>query len=102
VEVNALRETLGTRPTPRALAGALKGTLHCTGPLDHPVFSGMATTTTAPFAGVSPPGAASEAIAAMAAEGAVRPPPTPALVALLGSIRFLRWLAAPGPRSEKR
>jgi hypothetical protein len=40
VEANDLRETLGGRPLPRALAAALKGVLHCTGPLEKPVFMG--------------------------------------------------------------
>jgi len=40
VEVNALRETLGVRPMPFPLAGALRGTLFCTGPLEEPSFSG--------------------------------------------------------------
>ena len=43
VEVNALRETLGVRPLPFPLAGALRGTLFCTGPLEEPSFSGDAT-----------------------------------------------------------
>ena len=40
VEVNALRETLGVRPLPFPLAGALRGTLFCTGPLEEPSFAG--------------------------------------------------------------
>ena len=40
VEANDLRETLGGRPLPRALAAGLKGILHCTGPLEKPVFMG--------------------------------------------------------------
>jgi hypothetical protein len=40
VEVNALRATLGVRPTPFPVAGAVAGTLHITGPLEKPVFSG--------------------------------------------------------------
>ncbi len=43
VEVNALRETLGVRPMPFPLAGALRGTLFCTGPLEEPSFSGAAS-----------------------------------------------------------
>ena len=43
VEANDLRETLGGRPPPRALAAALKGVLHCTGPLEKPVFMGTVT-----------------------------------------------------------
>jgi hypothetical protein len=40
VEVNALRATLGVRPIPFPVAGALRGVLHCTGPLEKPIFSG--------------------------------------------------------------
>jgi hypothetical protein len=40
VEVNALRATLGVRPTPFPVAGAVRGTLHVSGPLEQPVFSG--------------------------------------------------------------
>jgi hypothetical protein len=40
VEANALRETLGVRPLPQPLAGALRGALHITGPLEEPLFSG--------------------------------------------------------------
>lgn len=42
VEVNALRATLGVRPTPQPVAGALSGVLHVSGPLEKPVFSGTA------------------------------------------------------------
>ena len=40
VEVNELRKTLGVRPTPYSVGGAIRGVLHVTGPLDQPVFSG--------------------------------------------------------------
>ena len=40
VEVNDLRRTLAMRPMPFPLGGALRGVLHCTGPLETPVFSG--------------------------------------------------------------
>lgn len=40
VEINALRSTLGVRPLPMPIAGALRGTLNCTGPLEEPLFSG--------------------------------------------------------------
>jgi hypothetical protein len=43
VEVNALRATLGVRPIPFPIAGALRGVLHLTGPLDKPIFSGSAS-----------------------------------------------------------
>jgi len=43
VEVNALRATLGVRPIPFPIAGALRGVLHVTGPLDKPIFSGSAS-----------------------------------------------------------
>lgn len=42
VEVNELRKTLGIRPPPLPVGGALHGVLHCTGPLEQPVFSGAA------------------------------------------------------------
>ncbi|KAK9804274.1 hypothetical protein WJX72_004315 [[Myrmecia] bisecta] len=44
VEVNELRRTLGIRPAPMPVAGAVRGVLHCTGPLEQPVFSGTAVT----------------------------------------------------------
>jgi hypothetical protein len=40
VEANQLRATLGIRPTPFPVATAVAGTLHITGPLEKPVFSG--------------------------------------------------------------
>lgn len=40
VEVNQLRATLGVRPLPLPVAGAVGGMLHVTGPLEKPVFSG--------------------------------------------------------------
>ena len=40
VEANALRATLGVRPLPFSVVGALRGVVHCTGPLEEPVFSG--------------------------------------------------------------
>jgi hypothetical protein len=45
VEVNSLRATLGVRPTPFPVVGAVGGTLHISGPLEKPVFSGKATVT---------------------------------------------------------
>ena len=45
IETHALRETLGVRPPPRPLAGALKGFLYVSGPLEAPVFTGQAETT---------------------------------------------------------
>ncbi|GAX75992.1 hypothetical protein CEUSTIGMA_g3435.t1 [Chlamydomonas eustigma] len=42
VELNALRATLGVRPVPQSVAGSLRGVMHCTGPLEKPVFSGSA------------------------------------------------------------
>lgn len=42
VEGNALRATLGVRPTPFSVAGAVSGTMHVSGPLEKPVFSGHA------------------------------------------------------------
>lgn len=42
VEVAALRATLGVRPVPVPLSGAARGVVHCTGPLEKPVFSGSA------------------------------------------------------------
>lgn len=41
VEVNELRKTLGVRPTPYSVGGAVRGVLHVTGALDQPVFSGF-------------------------------------------------------------
>lgn len=41
VEVNDLRKTLGIRPLPLSFGGAVRGVLHCSGPLEQPVFSGM-------------------------------------------------------------
>lgn len=49
VEANSLRETLGARPTPRPVAGALRGFLHCTGPLEKPLFMGTAVRLRPPF-----------------------------------------------------
>jgi len=46
VEVHKLRETLGVRPIPRPVAGSVKGFLYCSGPLEKPVFTGRAETTT--------------------------------------------------------
>lgn len=43
VEVNGLRSTLGVRPIPFPVAGALRGVLHVTGPLEKPIFSGSAS-----------------------------------------------------------
>jgi hypothetical protein len=40
VEVNGLRATLGVRPIPFPIAGAVRGVLHATGPLEKPIFSG--------------------------------------------------------------
>lgn len=41
----ACRKTLGVKPPPYPVAGALRGVLHCTGPLEKPVFSGQHTFT---------------------------------------------------------
>ena len=38
--LNELRKTLGIRPPPYAVAGAVRGVLHCSGPLEQPVFAG--------------------------------------------------------------
>ncbi|KAK9840821.1 hypothetical protein WJX81_007219 [Elliptochloris bilobata] len=45
VEANDLRRTLGVRPPPLPVGGALRGVMHCTGPLEQPVFSGTAVAT---------------------------------------------------------
>eukprot|EP00775_Hariotina_reticulata_P008364 gene8364-8548_t len=42
-EVNSLRASLGVRPIPFPVAGALRGVLHVTGPLEKPIFSGSAS-----------------------------------------------------------
>ncbi|CAL8466123.1 g5659 [Coccomyxa elongata] len=42
VEANELRRTLAIRPMPFPIGGAVRGVLHCTGPLETPVFSGTA------------------------------------------------------------
>lgn len=41
VEMNDLRRTLGIKPLPMPIGGALRGVLHCTGALEQPVFSGL-------------------------------------------------------------
>ena len=43
-----LRATLGVRPVPQAVAGAVRGVMHLTGPLEKPVFSGTAVAVRAP------------------------------------------------------
>lgn len=43
VEMNDLRRTLGIKPLPMPIGGALRGVLHCTGALEQPVFSGKPT-----------------------------------------------------------
>ena len=48
VEANMLRATLGVRPVPQAVAGAVRGVMHLTGPLEKPVFSGTAVAVRAP------------------------------------------------------
>jgi hypothetical protein len=50
VEVNALRATLAVRPIPFPIAGALRGVLHVTGPLEKPIFSGSASALRPPAA----------------------------------------------------
>jgi len=40
VEVNVARASFGVRPMPNPVAGALRGVIHCSGPLREPVFSG--------------------------------------------------------------
>ena len=40
VEVNALRATLGAKPLPYPVAGAVSGHMQCYGLLDEPVFAG--------------------------------------------------------------
>lgn len=49
VEVNELRKTLGVRPTPYSVGGAVRGVLHVTGPLDQPVFSGTRLCSSGPL-----------------------------------------------------
>lgn len=44
VEVNAIRASLGVRPLPHPVAGAVYGVLHCNGPLEEPIFSGRCST----------------------------------------------------------
>ena len=50
VEANDLRKTLAIRPLPFPVGGAVRGVLHCTGPLETPVFSGGQT-----FLSIFPP-----------------------------------------------
>lgn len=40
VDVNALRATLGAKPLPYPVAGAVGGSVQCYGPLEQPVFTG--------------------------------------------------------------
>ena len=40
MDLNELRRTLAVRPPPFPVAGAVRGVLHCTGPLEQPIFSG--------------------------------------------------------------
>ena len=51
VEANDLRRTLGVRPPPLPIGGALRGIMHCTGPLEQPVFSGALTPPCLPVRG---------------------------------------------------
>ena len=44
VDAHALRETLGVKPPPRPLAGAVRGFLYVGGPLEYPIFTGSAET----------------------------------------------------------
>ena len=44
VDVHDLRETLGVRPPPRPVAGAVRGFLYVGGPLEYPIFTGSAET----------------------------------------------------------
>jgi hypothetical protein len=67
VDVNALRATLGARPTPHPVAGAVRGVLHCTGPLEEPIFSGTAVAVR-PSADMLAAGEATHALAAVAAD----------------------------------
>lgn len=67
VEINALRCTLGVRPMPFPAAGAVKGILHVTGPLEKPVFSGTVVAAPAPEAMAAAP--QSYALDAMRAAG---------------------------------
>ena len=40
VELNEVRKTLGIKPPPLPVGGAIRGILHVAGPLEQPVFSG--------------------------------------------------------------
>eukprot|EP00850_Spirogloea_muscicola_P014510 SM000105S13855 [mRNA] locus=s105:52652:63657:- [translate_table: standard] len=42
IDANALMQTLGAKPPPLPLAGAVKGVVHCRGPLETPTFEGTA------------------------------------------------------------
>lgn len=70
VEVNALRCTLGVRPTPYPVAGSVRGIVHVTGPLEKPVFSGhvVAMPSSAEVLAASPQSWALDAMVAAAEE----------------------------------
>ena len=74
VELNALRETLGTRPMPYPAAGAIHGEMMITGKLDKPVYTGTAYLAPLPGAAAldaTLPSVAMETVMAAAADGAV-------------------------------
>lgn len=77
VDTHALRETLGVKPPPRPMAGAVRGFLYVGGPLDFPIFTGSAETIPPKPEDLSRgvPGTeaalAEDAVRAGAAEGAV-------------------------------
>lgn len=77
VDVHDLRETLGVKPPPRPMAGAIRGFIYVGGPLEYPIFTGSAETIPPKPENLNrgapgtEAGLAEDAVRAGAAEGAV-------------------------------